>query len=78
MFIKKFLIDLLFIGLLPKFSTAIADIQQPRAAVDKKSLSALKPVAIKAKSESPAPEISSGFTDREGNDCPIKFPDFCL
>ena len=54
--------------MLPIFSTAIADMQHANAAEDMKSLFELKAVDMTEKSESPAPETSTGFTDNVGND----------
>ena len=55
-------------GLLPIFSTAIADMQEPKAAAAMKSFLVLNAVAINAISESPAPDTSTGFTDNAGKD----------
>ena len=56
-------------GLLPIFSTAIADMQIPSEAADIKLLLEHNDVAINAKSASPAPETSTGFTDKAGKLC---------
>ena len=55
-------------GKLPIFSTAIADIQQAIAAADMKLSVVLIPVDITARSESPAPDTSTGLTDKDGKD----------
>ena len=47
--------------------------QQPNAAAGMNLFSVLKAVAITAKRESPAPETSTGFTDKAGKLCLLIF-----
>ena len=55
------------------FSTAILDIQVPKIAAFIIVAPLLMLVEIIASKESPAPDKSTGFTEREGNACLMNF-----